>query len=85
MAKKKPVHQFRYGVIKAAIWENGNGSNGSWFTVALRRSYKDGDDWHDTDSLRRDDLPLAEKLLAKAFDWIWEYQNSPNSDEAKSQ
>lgn len=81
MAKKKPVQQFRYGVIKAAIWENGNGSNGPWYTVTLKRSYKDGDTWQDTESLRRDDLPRAEKLMAKAFEWIWEHQSSPDSDE----
>jgi len=83
MANKKPVHQIRFGAIKAAIWKNTNGNNSSWFSVTLRRSYKDGDEWSDTDSLRRDDLPIAEKALGMAYAWIWDQHNAPSPEQAK--
>ena len=74
MAQKKPAHQIRLGRIRAAIWENQNGDDRAWFNVTVTRSYSDGDEWKDTHSLRRDDLPVAAKALDMAFAWIWDRQ-----------
>ena len=41
-------------------------------TVTLSRSYRDGDQWKYSESLWRDDLPLAAKLLDQAHTWIYE-------------
>jgi hypothetical protein len=65
----KPVHELRDGAIKVTIWRN-EGEKGPWFSVNHRRSFKQGDEWKETDSYGQDDLlPLA-KLLDLAHTWI---------------
>ena len=58
---KKPVHEVRLGRIKAAIWENET-QNGTLHNVTLSRLYKDGDQWRDSTSFGRDDLPLVARV-----------------------
>ena len=82
MAQNKPVQQFRLGRIRAAIWQNENGDDRAWFNVTVVRLYKDGDEWRDTHSFRRDDLPVVAKALDMAFAWIWDSQMANRSDEA---
>jgi len=67
---KKPVHEIRMGRIKAAIWENST-PNGSLFNVTISRLYKDGDQWKDSTSYGRDDLPLVGKVADLAHSWIF--------------
>ena len=68
--KKRPVHEIRLGRIKAAIWENDT-QNGTRHNVTLSRLYKDGDQWKDTTSFGRDDLPLVAKVSDQAHSWIF--------------
>ena len=77
MANNKPVHEIRLGRIKAAIWENET-QNGTRHNVTVSRLYKDGDQWKDTQSFGRDDLPLLAKVLDRAHSWI--YDESQGSD-----
>lgn len=70
-AKARPVHEFRMGRIKAAIWENET-QNGTRHNVTVSRIYKDGNTWKDSTSFGRDDLPLLIKVLDQAHDWIFE-------------
>ena len=60
----------RLGRVRAAIWENQT-DGGVRFNVTLSRLYKDGDQWKDSTSLGRDDLPLAAKVLDLAHPWIF--------------
>ena len=69
MAKEKPAHEVRLGSVKAAIWRNET-TNGVRFNVTLARLYKDGDQWKSSDSLGRDDLLVAAKVLDQAHTWI---------------
>lgn len=69
----KPVHSFRIGVVKAAIWENHSGDN-TWYGVTVSRSYKDGDQWKNSDSFGRDDLLALSKVADQAHTWICERQ-----------
>lgn len=76
MSNKKPVHEVRFGRIKAAIWENetSNGTNKATITrhnVTFARLYKDGDTWKDSASFGRDDLPLLQKVADMAHSWIF--------------
>ena len=57
MAKDKPAHEVRVGRIKAVMWGNEIEGGGSRHNVQIRRLYKDGDDWKDSDIFGRDDLP----------------------------
>ena len=61
-SKARPVHEIRIGRIKAAIWGNET-QNGTRHNVSLSRIYKDGDEWKDSTSFGRDDLPLVDSSL----------------------
>lgn len=68
--KMRPVHEVRVGRIRAAIWENET-STGKRHNVTISRLYKEGDDWKDTASFGRDDLPLVAKVTDLAHSWIF--------------
>lgn len=68
--KKAPVHEVRVGRVRAAIWENDT-QNGPRHNVTLSRLYKDGDEWKDSQSFGRDDLPLVAKVSDLAHSWIF--------------
>jgi hypothetical protein len=68
---KKPVHEIRLGRIKATLWENET-QNGTRHNVTLSRLYKDGENWKDSSSFGRDDLPLVAKVADLAHSWIFQ-------------
>lgn len=69
--KPRPVHEVRFGAVRAAIWRN-ESQNGPWYSVTLSRLYKDGDQWRDSTSFGRDDLLLVAKASDCAHTWIAE-------------
>jgi hypothetical protein len=71
MAKQKPAHEIRLGRIKATIWANET-DNGTRHNVSISRLFKDGDEWKQTTSFGRDDLPLVAKVADLAHLWIYE-------------
>lgn len=79
MAKNKPVHEVRLGVVKAAIWPNET-DNGVRHNVTFQRLYKDGDEWKSTDSFGRDDLLLLAKVADEAHTWIFREGKSGNGN-----
>ena len=68
---KRPVHEVRLGRIKATIWENDT-RDGIRHNVSLSRIYKDGNQWKDSTSFGRDDLPLVMKVADMAHTWVYE-------------
>lgn len=68
--KQQPVHEIRFGAVKAAIWENQT-TAGVRHNVTVSRLYKDGDEWKRTESFGRDDLPLLAKVVDQAHTWIF--------------
>lgn len=76
MAKQKPAHEIRLGKIKATIWANDT-ANGTRHNVTVSRLYKEGDDWKQSDSFGRDDLPVVAKVLDMAHTWIFEQGGQP--------
>lgn len=69
--KERPLHEVRLGRIKAVIWGNETENGNVRHNVQVRRIYKDGDDWKQSDSFGRDDLPLVAKVLDLAHTWIF--------------
>ena len=65
-SKQQPTYEIRLGSIKATIWENQT-TAGIRNNVTVSRLYKDGEEWRQTESFGRDDLPL----LAKVVDLAW--------------
>lgn len=81
----KPVKRFVVGGgVCASIWENPSKNNGTWYSVTVTRSYRDGDEYKDTTSFRRDDLLFVAKAASIAFDWCLKKQlkAAPQSDQA---
>ncbi|HEY7328645.1 MAG TPA: hypothetical protein VH592_13455 [Gemmataceae bacterium] len=69
--KTKPVHKIRNRNLTVTIWSNAS-ANGPFFTLSARRSYKQSEQWKESDSFDEDDLlPLA-KLLDQAHTWMVE-------------
>ena len=67
-----PVKTFRFGRIKAAVWEN-EVDQRKFYNVTFARTYVDNDkNYQDTDSFGRDDLPLVAKLADHAHTFIFE-------------
>ena len=69
MEKQKPVHEIKFGSVKAAIWRNQT-EKGAFHNVTLSRSYRINDEWKVSDSIGRDDLLIAAKALTDAHTWI---------------
>ena len=61
----QPAAKFRLGYVTATVWKNTD-----FYNVVLSRSYKDGDDWKDTDQLGSGDLLNAAKVLTRAEEYI---------------
>ena len=55
--------------IEVSIWKN-EGQACSFYSVTHRRSYKQGDEWKESDSYGQDDLLTLAKLLDLAHTWI---------------
>lgn len=72
LSNNKPVQKFRAGSIIVNIWENESKESGKkYHTISLDRIYKDKNDiWQHTGSLRLNDLPRANLLLQKAYEWL---------------
>lgn len=71
MSTQKPAHEIRLGRIKATIWANDT-ENGKRYNVTLTRLYREGDEWKQTTSFGRDDLPLVTKVADMVHLWIYE-------------
>ena len=67
---QQPVHEIRLGRVKAAIWANA-AETGVRHNVTFVRLYKDQDQWKDSTSFSRDDLPLVLKVADLAHTWIY--------------
>ncbi|GMU83759.1 MAG: hypothetical protein AMXMBFR47_36290 [Planctomycetota bacterium] len=78
---RRPVHEIRYGSIKAVIWQNAT-NNGSMHNVTVARIYKDGDQWKEASGFGTDDLLVLAKALNDSFEWI-HAQRARNSSNPK--
>mgnify|MGYP000846372744 FL=1 len=79
MTTNKPVIEIRYGKIRASIWANTT-QNGLRHTVTLSRLYTANGEMKSTDSLWRDDIPLAIKALDEAHTWMYSQHTAPASE-----
>jgi hypothetical protein len=83
MTSDRPVHEIKLSHVRAAIWSNTNGSQGTWYSVTVSRTYRQGGTWKDTASFGRDDLPLVAKAAEMAYAWIWNQGMSRNDNGAQ--
>lgn len=69
----QPVKKFKAGSVTATIWKNNGEKNGhkvEYFTVSLERSYKDGERWKNTSSLRAQDVSDAGLVINKTNEFL---------------
>ncbi len=78
--KARPVHELRLGRIKAAVWQNET-QFGIRHSVTILRIYRDGNEWRQSDSFGRDDLPLVAKVADLAHTWIFEQAQNQAAEE----
>ena len=62
---KQPAAKFRIGLVTATVWKNDK-----HFSTVLTKSYKDNDEWKETDQLGHGDLMNAAKLLERSEGFI---------------
>lgn len=67
----KPAKKLRIGYLTATVWKN-EANGGTFYSVELSRTFKDGDEYKNTSSLGHADLLNASKLLQRAETWIAE-------------
>ena len=67
--RQKPIHEVRFGSVKAAIWENQT-ENGVRHNVTFERLYKSDEEWKQTQIFGRDDLLVLAKVADLAHTWI---------------
>lgn len=73
--KVAPIHTIRSGCVKASIWVNKikdkqSGKEIEVFSVSLIKSYKDGNEWKDTNIYKQNDLPKSILAMQKAFEYL---------------
>jgi len=64
---KGPIDKIKVGGVTVDVWEN-KGEHNTFNTFSMQRSYKDGETWKNTTSLREGDLPKAILALQKAYE-----------------
>lgn len=74
MTNEKPKKVFTTGALRATVWENTHkNKEGVEFTatsVKLERTYKVGNEYKSTNSMRQDDVPKAILILQKAYEYL---------------
>ena len=79
MTNNKPMHEIRFGRVRATVWLN-QSESGTWPSVTFSRLYKDKEDtWQDSTSFSRDDLPLLIKAADKVHSWLFQQGETENS------
>jgi len=67
----RPVHVVRYGSVKCSIWRNETKTGPMW-NMTFVRSYKEGEQWHDSSSFGYDDLLVLSKAANEAHTYVHE-------------
>ena len=80
----KPAMTFRAKGVKVSIWRNfsaqADGERAFYKTV-IQRIYQGGEEFKTTNSLSRDDLPVARPLLQQAWEWILETESDKGQEQ----
>ena len=81
---KQPTAVFRFGAISAAVFTNQvklqSGKTATVANVTLRRSYRSGETWEHTHSLRAQDLLPAALALTRCFESLADAANGNDEE-----
>lgn len=70
MAASKPEHSIRCGGIQFSIWSNET-VKGTFQSITIDKSYKDGDTWKRTKSLKPSDLVKVQLGLTEVLKYLY--------------
>lgn len=66
-----PVHSIRAGAVQASVWNNTSDAlQREYFTVTFSRRFRQGEEWKESKSFHRNDLPILAKIANDAHTWI---------------
>ena len=85
VSAQKPIKSIRLRGVSASIFANKakvEGREMTFHKVSVQRSYKDGDEWKTTTSFSRDDLPVVNIVLQRAWEFILDTEASRGKDDA---
>jgi len=66
----KPEKTIRCGGIQIAIWSNET-SKGTFQSITIDKSYKDGETWKRTKSFKATDLPKIALGITKVLEYLY--------------
>ena len=70
---KKPVKVFNCGPVKAAIWSDSRIVNDVMVevhSIKIDKSYKDGDEWKNTNTFNAEDLPKVSLMAMEVYKFL---------------
>jgi len=70
MTMNRPEKTFRCGPISASIWPHDKTVESEpvkFYSVTIRKAYKDGDEWKHTNTFRTEDLPKVALVAGEAY------------------
>ena len=86
-ANTAPVQTFRDGAISVRVWKREHknaetGNTSTFYSIDMKRGYKQGDIWKNTSSINGRDALRVSNLFTRANNWIVQQQQStPANDE----
>jgi hypothetical protein len=69
-AERGPAQRFRVGSVTASIWKNDGQGGTTYYSVTLQKSFREGNEWRNTDTLNHADVVCAIKALERAEAWV---------------
>ena len=70
MASDRPEHTVKVGGIQLSLWTNDTGK-GTFHSVTIDKSYKDGDSWKHTKSFKPTDLVKVQLGITKILEYLY--------------
>lgn len=80
-SNQQPAHKIRHGAVSASIWLQET-DKGPIFNVTFQRSYKEGEDWKNSNSFGKQNLLVLSLIAARAFEWISSQPRSAKRERA---
>jgi hypothetical protein len=78
--RQRPAFTVRIGRLSASVWANQHETQGTWYSITLTRSYKDGQgQWKTATSFGRDDLLVLGEMCRQVFHIIHWQKNGPKN------
>ena len=75
----KPIQTFRRRGVKVSVFENKSDET-VFHKIAIQKLYRENDGtWKTTTSLGRDDLPIAQLLIGRAWEFILDQEAEPSN------